>query len=44
MYGFRWLSDYGFSLIKNYPNVIGQNKYDFRNQHEKLLEKHVFIV
>ena len=44
MYGFRWLSDYGFSPIKNDPDVIGQNKYDFRNQHEKLPQKHMLIV
>ena len=29
---------------QNYPGVIGQNKYDFRNQQEKLPQKQAFIV
>ena len=33
-----------FPSIKKNPEVIGQNKPDFRNQREKLPQKHVFIV
>ena len=33
-----------FPSIKKYPYEMGQNEYDFRNQREKLPEKHVFIL
>ena len=32
-----------FPSIKKNPDEMGQNEYDFRNQREKLPQKHVFI-
>ena len=39
----EWGQQNCFPSIKNNPDEMGQNEYDFRNQREKLPQKHVFI-